>query len=206
MSSPQLPVVYLVRHGETAWSLSGQHTGRTDIALTPNGEKQALSVAPRLRDLQFTSVYTSPLSRARRTCELAGFGDQAVADDDLMEWHYGDYEGLTSKEILAKNPQWYLFRDGFPGGESVEEIGARAQRFVARLKAGSGNLLVFSHGHMLRFVAASWLNLASSDARIFTLSTASLSILGFDHNSLDEPVIKLWNDDSHMRALVNETR
>lgn len=206
MTSPQLPVVYLVRHGETAWSLSGQHTGRTDILLTANGERQALSVAPRLKDLQFTSVYTSPLSRARRTCELAGFGDQAVADDDLMEWHYGDYEGLTSKEILSKNPGWYLFRDGFPGGESVEQIGARAQRFVDKIKGASGNLLVFSHGHMLRFVAASWLNLSSGEARIFTLSTASLSILGFDHNSLEEPVIKLWNDDSHMRALINETR
>jgi broad specificity phosphatase PhoE len=196
-----LPLIYLARHGETAWSLTGQHTGLTDIALTENGEQQAVKLGERLKGLKFAKVFCSPLQRARRTGELAGFGAQIEVLDNLSEWHYGAYEGLTTTEILKTHTDFVPFRDGFPQGEAVEEIGARADLVVQRVKAEAGsammNVLIFSHGHMLRFVAARFLNLPSSDARIFNLATASVSILGFDHN-LSEPVIKLWNDDSHL--------
>ncbi|MDP3509856.1 MAG: histidine phosphatase family protein [Candidatus Melainabacteria bacterium] len=196
-----LPLIYLARHGETAWSLTGQHTGLTDIALTENGEQQAIKLGTRLKGLKFANVFCSPLQRARRTGELAGFGAEIEVLDNLSEWHYGAYEGLTTNEILKTRPDFVPFRDGFPQGEAVEEIGARADLVVQRLKAETGsamtNILIFSHGHMLRFVAARFLNLPSSDARIFNLATASISILGFDHN-LTEPVIKLWNDDRHL--------
>lgn len=195
-----LPLVYLARHGETEWSLSGQHTGMTDIPLTANGEEQARRLKHRLAGLIFEKVYTSPLLRARTTCEIAGFGAQAEIVDNLHEWQYGKYEGITTREILKSRPNFQPFRDGFPEGEAVEEIGVRAELVVEKIRANQkeGNVLIFSHGHMLRFVAARWLGLPSSYARIFNLSTASLSILGYDHN-LQEPVIKLWNDDNHLK-------
>ncbi|MFA6209297.1 MAG: histidine phosphatase family protein [Candidatus Obscuribacterales bacterium] len=199
LSLGNLPLVYLARHGETEWSLSGQHTGLTDIALTANGEQQALKLGERLHGLEFAKVFSSPLQRAKRTCELAGFGSQVELLDNLKEWHYGAYEGITTQEIQKKRPDFMPFRDGFPEGEAVEEIGCRAALVIEQVKAvhkQGKNVLIFSHGHMLRFVASQFLNLPSSDARVFNLATASVSILGYDHN-LQEPVIKLWNDASH---------
>jgi probable phosphoglycerate mutase len=197
--SETLPKIYLARHGETAWSLSGQHTGKTDIPLTERGERNARSLGQRLKGLTFSLVLTSPLQRARRTCELAGFGAAARVDPDLVEWDYGDYEGKTSKEIRESRPGWYLFRDGCPGGETIEQVSARADRVVARLRQADGDVLVFSSGHFLRFAAARWLGLPGADARYFFLSTASLSILGYEH-ARDEPVVRLWNDDRHVGA------
>ena len=193
-----LPVVYVARHGETAWSLSGQHTGRTDLPLTPNGERNARRLGERLKGLTFQKVFTSPLQRASRTCELAGFGPVAERDPDLMEWDYGRYEGLRSAEILAERPDWQLFRDGCPGGESPAQIGERADRVVERVRAVKSNVLLFSSGHFIRVLAARWLALGPGSAgRYFLLSTASLSALGYEHN-LSHPVIRLWNDDHHV--------
>ena len=194
---PALPAVYLARHGETAWSVSGQHTGRTDIPLTVRGERNAESLGQRLIGTTFAKVLTSPLSRARRTCELAGFSARAEADPDLQEWDYGQYEGRRTIDIRKERPDWYLFSDGCPDGESVEAIGARADRVVARLRSVNGNVLVFSHGHILRVIAARWLGLPAGDARLLLLSTAALSILGYEH-ALNEPAIRLWNDDRHV--------
>ena len=193
-----LPVVYIARHGETAWSLSGQHTGRTDLPLTPNGERNARRLGERLKGLTFVRVFTSPLQRASRTCELAGFGPVAERDPDLTEWDYGRYEGLRSAEILAERPDWQLFRDGCPGGESPSQIGERADRVVERVRAVNANVLLFSSGHFIRVLAARWLALGPGSAgRYFLLSTASLSALGYEHNH-SHPVIRLWNDDHHV--------
>jgi len=192
MSAP-LPVVYLVRHGETAWSLSGRHTGLTDVPLTERGERDARALGARLRGIAFARVFTSPLQRASSTCALAGFGDVACTDADLAEWNYGAYEGLRTAEILAQRPGWNLFRDGCPGGETAADAGARADRVVARIRTVAGNALVFSSAHILRVLAARWLGLPPQDARCFVLGTASLSGLGYDHNA-DEPVIRFWND------------
>ena len=193
-----LPVVYVARHGETAWSLSGQHTGRTDLPLTANGERNARRLGERLKGLTFLKVFTSPLQRASRTCELAGFGPVAERDPDLVEWDYGRYEGLRSAEILAERPDWQLFRDGCPGGESPAQIGERADRVVERVRAVNGNVLLFSSGHFIRVLAARWLALGPGSAgRYFLLSTASLSALGYEHN-LSYPVIRLWNDEHHV--------
>jgi probable phosphoglycerate mutase len=191
-----LPRIYLARHGETAWTISRQHTGRTDIPLTPRGEANARSLGERLQGEKFDLVFVSPLDRARKTCELAGFGAQARPDADLLEWDYGEYEGRTTAEIRAERPGWYLFRDGCPGGESIEEVGARADRVVARLKKVSDRIILFGHGHFFRVLAARWLDLPAGDARYFWLGTAALSILGYEH-TLDEPAILLWNDDRH---------
>jgi broad specificity phosphatase PhoE len=188
-----LPQIYLVRHGETAWSISGQHTGLTDIPLTENGENNAKRLAERLRDINFAAVYSSQLLRAKQTCELAGFGSVVQLEPDLCEWNYGNYEGLTSAEILKKQPGWSVFRDGCPGGESIEDISVRAGRVVSRLKkVTEGKVLLFSHGHMLRVLAARWLVLPAEEGSLFTLAPTSISILGYEHN-LDEPVIRLWN-------------
>jgi broad specificity phosphatase PhoE len=192
-----LPEVYLARHGETAWSITGQHTGRTDIPLTAGGERNALSLHQRLEGVVFAKVLVSPRLRARRTCELAGFGDRAEVEPDLQEWDYGEYEGRRTADIRQERPDWYLFRDGCPGGESVEAIGGRADRVVAHLRALNGNVLIFSHGHLLRVLAARWLGLRPGDARLFVLSTAALSILGYEHTR-NEPAIRLWNDDRHV--------
>jgi probable phosphoglycerate mutase len=194
--SDSLPRVYLARHGETAWTISHQHTGRTDIPLTARGEANARSLGERLAGETFEGVFVSPLGRARRTCELAGFGAQARPEADLLEWDYGSYEGRTTAEIRAERPGWYLFRDGCPGGESVEAVGARADRVVARARAARGHVILFGHSHFFRVLAARWLGLPAADARLFVLGTAALSILGYEH-SLDEPAILLWNDDRH---------
>ena len=194
--SESLPRVYLARHGETAWTISRQHTGRTDIPLTARGEVNARSLGERLKGETFELVFVSPLGRARRTCELAGFGTRARPEDDLLEWDYGAYEGRTTAEVRGERPGWFLFRDGCPGGESVEAIGARADRVVARLKRARGDVLLFGHGHFFRVLAARWLGRPPADARHFWLGTAALCMLGYEH-TLDEPVILLWNDDRH---------
>jgi probable phosphoglycerate mutase len=196
--SEVLPVVYLARHGETAWSLSGQHTGLTDLPLTPNGERNARRLGERLKGMTFSDVFTSPLQRAARTCELAGFGIVAQPDLDLVEWDYGQYEGLRSAEILAKRPDWQLFRDGAPGGESPAQVAERADRVVQCVRTIPGDVLLFSSGHFIRVLAARWLGLDPGSAgKYFLLSTASLSAVGYEHN-LSEPVIRLWNDDHHV--------
>jgi broad specificity phosphatase PhoE len=195
-----LPLVYLARHGETAWSLSGQHTGRTDLPLTERGEHHARALGGRLTGLRFVEVLTSPSQRAIRTCELAGFGGSAEIDPDLAEWDYGRYEGRRTAEILAENPGWQLFRDGCPGGESPNEIGARADRVVARLRTIGADILIFSSGHILRVLAARWLGLDAGGGRYCMLGTASLSIIGYEHN-LSEAAIQLWNDTAHLAAI-----
>ena len=195
--SEALPVVYLARHGETAWSISGQHTGLTDLPLTERGESNARRLGDRLKGLSFDKVFTSPLQRAVRTCELAGFGARAEVDRDLLEWNYGEYEGLRSDEIHAKRPDWELFRDGCPGGESPQQIGARADRVVSRIREIGGNVLIFSSGHILRVLTARWLGLEAAGGKYFALSTASLSALSYEHN-LSKPVIQLWNDTNHV--------
>jgi probable phosphoglycerate mutase len=196
MSQPP-PSIYVARHGETAWSLSGQHTGLTDLPLTENGERNARALGQRLKGHTFARVFTSPLQRARRTCELAGFGNVAAVDRELVEWNYGDYEGLTSADIHKKRPDWQLFRDGCPGGESVAEVGARADRVLTRLKAIDGDVLIFSSGHISRVLGARWIGLEPAGGKLLLLSTASLSILGYEHGKGD-PVLRLWNDVSHV--------
>ena len=197
--SEALPLIHLARHGETAWSLSGQHTGRTDLPLTERGERNARALGHRLRGLEFAKVYTSPLQRAARTCELAGFGTSAEIDPDLVEWDYGQYEGRRTAEIHVERPDWQLFRDGCPGGESPAQIGARADRVVSRVRAIKGDVLVFSSGHILRVLAARWLGLDASAGRYLLLSTASLSALGYEHNPT-EPAIRLWNETRHVET------
>jgi len=195
--SETLPIIYLARHGETAWSLSGQHTGNTDIPLTERGEGNARRLGERLRGLQFAKVYTSPLIRAARTCELAGFGAAAEVDQDLREWNYGAYEGRRTVDIHKERPDWQLFRDGCPGGESPSLVGSRADRVIARVRGVAGDVLLFSSGHFLRVLAARWLRLEAGAGRYFLLGTAALSGLGFEHN-LSQPVIRLWNDTRHV--------
>jgi broad specificity phosphatase PhoE len=196
--SAELPIIYLARHGETAWSLSGQHTGLTDLPLTERGERNARRLGERLRGFSVTRVFTSPLQRAARTCELAGFGAVAEIDPDLVEWDYGEYEGRRTADILKERPDWKLFRDGCPGGESPGQVGTRADRVVGRVRGIRGDVLIFSSGHFIRVLAARWLGLEAGVAgRHFLLSTASLSALGYEHN-LSQPVIRLWNDDRHV--------
>ncbi|HTZ46566.1 MAG TPA: histidine phosphatase family protein [Verrucomicrobiae bacterium] len=200
--SEELPIVYLARHGETAWSLTGQHTGLTDLPLTERGEQVAMRLADRLSGLSFAKVYASPLQRARKTCELAGFAQVADIDPDLVEWNYGDYEGRTSAVIHVERPDWNLFRDGCPGGESPHDVSERANRVVQRVRTVHGNVLIFSSGHFLRVLAASWLGLEPSiNSRFFMLSTASLSAVGYE-GSLSRPVIRLWNDTQHYEQEV----
>jgi probable phosphoglycerate mutase len=196
--SETLPIIYVARHGETAWSLSGQHTGLTDLPLTERGERNAVRLGERLKGLPFAKVLTSPLQRAMRTCELAGFGVRAEIDRDLLEWNYGEYEGRRTAEILADRPDWQLFRDGCPGGESPDQVGARADRMVKRVRAVNGDVLIFSSGHFLRVLAARWLGLQPAAGRFFLLSTGSLGMLAYEHHSLSEPVIRLWNDTSYL--------
>ena len=191
-----LPKICLVRHGETAWTISGQHTGRTDIPLTERGERDAQELSARLRGMTFGTVLTSPLQRARRTGELAGFGAHAEADADLLEWDYGAYEGRRTLDIRAERPGWRLFEDGCPGGETVDAVGARADRVIARIRACAGDVLLFAHRDICRVLAARWLGLAAREGRYFYLATASVSSLGY-HHDLNEPVVHLWNDAPH---------
>ena len=194
-----LPLVFLARHGETAWSLSGQHTGLTDLPLTERGERNARQLGKRLEGVTFSKVFTSPLQRAARTCELAGFGAVAEVLPALVEWNYGDYEGRRTDEICAERPGWNVFRDGGPGGETPVQVGERADRAVNKVRAIQGNVLLFSSGHFLRVLAARWLGLAAEAGKYFSLSTASVSVLGYEHE-LSEPVIRLWNDVRHVDA------
>ncbi|TMH36519.1 MAG: histidine phosphatase family protein [Betaproteobacteria bacterium] len=190
--SDGLPMVYLARHGETAWSASGRHTGMTDLPLTQRGEQNARDLGERLKAVPFARIFTSPLQGAVRSSSLAGFGANAEIDPDLVEWNYGQYEGRTSAEIHAERPDWQLFLDGCPGGESPTDVATRADRVVARARAVQGNVLLFSSAHFLRMLAARWLGLDPSAGRYWVLSTASLSTLGYEHDAA-EPVIRLWN-------------
>jgi len=192
LQSPAQRNVYVVRHGETAWSVTGQHTGLTDLALTLQGEEQARALAGWLRGVSFAQVFSSPLQRARRTCALAGFGNTVELEADLVEWNYGDYEGRTLAEIHALNPKWELFRDGCPGGESVAQITARVDRIVSRLRALEGSVLIFSSGHVLRVLAARWLEADAALGRNLVLDPAAVSVLGYDHHAADR-VIRRWN-------------
>ncbi|OHB62931.1 MAG: phosphoglycerate mutase [Planctomycetes bacterium RBG_13_60_9] len=194
----ELPVVYLARHGETPWSLTGQYTGLTDLPLTEQGERNARQLRERLKGIPFDKVWTSPLQRAVRTCELAGFGAVAEIDPDLVEWNYGEYEGRRTSEIVAERPGWLLFRDGCPGGESPARVDERAKRIVSRVRAVNGNVLLFSSGHFIRVLATRWIGLEPSvHSRSFKLSTASLSALGYE-GSLSRPAIVLWNETRHV--------
>ena len=195
----RLPIIYLARHGETAWTISGQHTGLTDLPLTDQGERNARNLRERLRGLTFTRVLSSPLQRAIRTCELAGFAEAYEIDRDLLEWNYGQYEGRLTREIHAERPQWKLFQDGCPGGEMPADVGVRADRIIARVRSIPGDVLIFSSGHFLRVLAARWLGLEPCCGKYFLLSTASLSALSYEHNR-GEPAIRLWDDTRHVET------
>ncbi|MDB6170270.1 MAG: phosphoglycerate mutase [Verrucomicrobia bacterium] len=196
LPQPQLPRIHLIRHGETEWSLSGRHTSRTEIPLTSEGEDQARRLGEQLRHVEFSRVFTSPRLRARQTCELAGFGPVAEVEAELREWDYGDYEGRTSAEIRAARVDWNLFVDGAAGGETPAQVFARAESFARHLHVMGGNILVFSHGHFLRVLAAAWAGFPVVQARRLGLDPGSLSILAFDHQRADSPIISLWNDTS----------
>lgn len=191
--SAALQRVYFIRHGETAWSLSGQHTGRTDVPLTPAGEAEAGTLAGRLAGLTFEAVWSSPLQRARQTCVLAGLGTQMTVDPDLYEWDYGDYEGLRLAEIYDKRPDWNIFLDGCPHGETPADVAARVDRVIARARAVPGDVALCSHGHLGRALAARWLGLAVAHGGLFVLGTASVSVLGYAHDRVAEPAIVQWN-------------
>lgn len=197
--SDELPLIYLARHGETAWSRSGQHTSFTDLPLDEHGEQEARRLRERLAGLTFAKVFTSPLQRAARTCELAGFKAVAQIDPDLVEWNYGKYEGRKTVDIHVEAPGWELFRDGGPGGESPVQVGVRADRVVGRVRAVQGNVLIFSSGHFLRVLAARWLGLEPGGGKYFTLQTASVSIVGYE-NTAAHPVVRLWNDARHVES------
>ena len=182
--------VYLLRHGETEWSLNGQHTGVTDIPLTENGRTVARLLQPVLAEETFTLVLTSPLQRARETCELAGLGKQATIESDLIEWNYGEYEGLKTEQIRLTRPGWSVFRDGCPGGESPEQVAARADRVLTKVRATEGNVALFAHGHILRVLAARWINLSANYGEHFLLDTATLNVLNYYRES---PAFKIWN-------------
>jgi broad specificity phosphatase PhoE len=181
----------LARHGETEWSLNGRHTGTTDLPLTENGRRRARNLAPRLEGREFTLVLTSPLQRARETCKLAGLGDQAQVRDDLHEWDYGEYEGITTAEIHQRNPGWSLWRDGCPNGERAADVGARADRVIAEARGATGDVIFFGHGHTLRVVGARWVGLPPEDGGLLGLGTGALCTLGYEH---EEAIIVHWNE------------
>ena len=187
--------LWLARHGETEWSLSKQHTGSSDIPLTPNGEEQARALGSRLAGVEFTRVISSPLQRARHTAELAGLGDRLEIDEDLVEFDYGEYEAVTTAEIHESRPDWELWRDGCPGGETAAEVAARADRVVERIGRGEGRTVVFGHGHMSRALSARWLGWDVTVARQLTMHTATLSVIGLEHGF---PALQLWNDSEHL--------
>jgi probable phosphoglycerate mutase len=195
--SDALPIVYLARHGETEWSTTGQHTGLTDLPLTERGERNARSLAERLRGIEFAKVWTSPLKRAARTCELAGYSAEAEIDPNLVEWDYGDYEGRRTPDIHQQRPGWQLFRDGCPGGESPADVAERADRVVRRVRAIDASVLLFSSGHFLRAFAARWIGQEVAIGACLMLSTASLSAVSYEHNR-SQPAIRLWDDTQHV--------
>jgi probable phosphoglycerate mutase len=182
--------IVVVRHGETAWSREKRHTGRTDLALTPEGREQARALTAPLAGFRFAAVFASPLQRARETCDIAGFGDRAIVDPDLVEWDYGEYEGLTSAEVRERRPGWTLFGDGVVGGETIDEVAARAARVIARVRPIDGDVLLFGHGHQLRILTALWLDFPAAAAQHLQLATASPSTLGFEH---DWTALLSWN-------------
>lgn len=186
------PEIVLVRHGETAWSRSGQHTGRSDIPLTPEGEAAARQLAPRFQGRAFAGIWCSPSQRARITCSLAGYGDKAAVKLDLAEWDYGAYEGRRTKEILAERPGWQLFRDGCPGGEAAADVADRADRIIAAIREIDDDLIIFSSSHFLRVLAARWIGLPPEGGSLLILGTASVSSLGYEHDRT-EPVLRAWN-------------
>jgi len=188
--STEEPKVYLLRHGETEWSLNGRHTGVTDIPLTENGRMAARLLKPILAKVIFSLVLTSPLQRARETCELAGLGQFANVELDLIEWNYGEYEGLTTEQIRSTRPGWSVFRDGCPGGESPEQVGARADRVITKVRTATGNVALFGHGHFTRVLAARWINLSANYGENFLLDTATLDVLGYYRES---PAFMIWN-------------
>jgi broad specificity phosphatase PhoE len=195
LAEPNLNV-FAIRHGETAWSLNGQHTGKTDISLTDNGCRLAARMRPVLAANPFGLVLSSPMRRARETCELAGFGERAIIDSDLVEWNYGKYEGLTAKQIDEVAPGWLIFRDGCPGGEAPEQVSARVDRVIARSRAVAGDTALFAHGHLLRVFAARWIGLPASGGQHFLLNTGTLCVLGYYH---EIPAVRIWN-----RPLLDE--
>jgi probable phosphoglycerate mutase len=197
--SPVLANLYLARHGDTAWTESHQHTGRTDLPLNERGEEHARQLGERLRGFAFVRVFTSPLQRAAKTCALAGFGADAEVDPDLLEWDYGPFEGKLTSDIEKRWPDWELYRDGCPGGESPEDVAARADRFIARVKGLAGDVLAFSSGHIIRMIAARWTGLAPAAGRVFFCRPASVGVLGFEHDRRDQPIIRLWNYISEPR-------
>lgn len=199
-----LPSLTIVRHGETEWSRTHRHTGRTDLPLEPAGEQEARLAAKALSALQPSLILCSPSQRAQATAKLAGFGPDGkrgrfALDPNLMEWDYGDYEGRITADIHKERPDWLLFRDGCPNGEDAEAVGARADRVIARAREAGGDVLVFSHGHLSRVLGARWLGLPPDYGRYLTLSTAAISVLGYEHNA-KEPVILRWNDQHHLRS------
>jgi broad specificity phosphatase PhoE len=192
MTTTALPQIWLVRHGETAWSLSGQHTGRTDIPLTPRGEQDAAALKARLAGRSFAKVFSSPSIRARKTCDLAGFGDVAVNDPDLFEWDYGQYEGRRTAEIILERPGWKAFEHGPPGGETLAQVAARADSVVARLRALNADALLFAHRDIMRVIVARWMELPALEAQRFYMDPASITVLGYDHNA-SEPILRKLN-------------
>jgi broad specificity phosphatase PhoE len=186
-----MPELLLARHGETEWSLNGRHTGTTDLPLTENGRRRARNLAPRLEGRTFALVLTSPLQRAVDTCELAGLGDESQIREDLREWDYGDYEGITTAQIHERDPGWSLWRDGCPSGETAPDVGARADRLIAEARGAGGDVIFFGHGHMLRVVGARWIDLPPEDGGLLGLGTGALCTLGYEH---DLPILVHWNE------------
>jgi broad specificity phosphatase PhoE len=197
--SLSLPRLFVTRHGDTDWTDSRQHTGRTDLPLNARGEQRARELRDRLHQFNFAQIFTSPLQRASKTCELVGYGPAAKVDDNLVEWDYGRYEGKRTDEILAERPDWELFRDGCPGGESPEQVAARADRFVARAREFGGDVLAFSSGHIIRMIAARWLGLPPAAGRFFFCRPASVGVLWFEHNDRTQPIIGAWNFVEELR-------
>jgi probable phosphoglycerate mutase len=191
--SSDLPRLFLARHGDTAWTDSRQHTGRTDLPLNERGEERARQIGERLRRFSFAHVFTSPLQRASKTCALAGFGEVAEVDPDLVEWDYGRFEGKLTRDVVKERPGWELYRDGCPDGESPEDVAARADHFIARVRGIDGDVLAFSSGHIIRMIAARWLGVPPAAGRFFFCRPASVGVLGFEHHSREEPIIGLWN-------------
>jgi broad specificity phosphatase PhoE len=188
-----LPRLYLARHGDTAWTDSHQHTGRTDLPLNERGEEHARQIGERLRQFAFARVFTSPLQRAVKTCALAGFGGGAEVDHDLIEWDYGRLEGTLTSEVQKERPGWELYRDGCPEGEAPADVAMRADRFISRVHSSAGDVLAFSSGHIIRMIAARWLGLPPAAGRFFFCDPASVGVLGFEHDSREQPIVRLWN-------------
>ena len=197
--SSDLPRLFLARHGDTAWTDSRQHTGRTDLPLNERGEERARLIGEPLQRFVFTRVFTSPLQRASKTGTLAGFGAVAEVDPNLVEWDYGRFEGTLTRDILKDRPGWELYRDGCPEGESPEDVASRADRFIARVHSMEGDVLAFSSGHIIRMIAARWLGLTPAFGRVFFCEPASVGVLGFEHDNRDQPIVRLWNHVSEPR-------